>query len=72
MPVCFSLCRSFDGKLRALLEDSRYYMQAADDDTASTTATADSTNSDEPFEQYGDKGAVEEYMHQACTEAVHK
>ena len=58
--LSFSLCRSFDGQMRALLEDAGYYVKppAKDKEKGQTDMGA--------FDQYADTPVILAFLQDSC------
>jgi hypothetical protein len=55
----FSLCHSFNGKLKLLLEDAAYYLRS--NETQQPIEEKDSTSHD-PFDKYADDSKIQNML----------
>ena len=62
-----SLCKSFDVKLRVLLEDGSYYLKADH-----VEEPRDESPTSGPFEKFADHSTIQTYLQTTCDQTVQK
>ncbi|XP_013380864.1 conserved oligomeric Golgi complex subunit 1 [Lingula anatina] len=67
-PAVQSLCGTFDSKLKALLEDSSYYIKSSD-----TKQTGQQQQGNmEPFDRFIDEDNIRDFIREGCKDCVKK